>query len=131
MKIAIAADEKDHIASHTGRCPGFAIYEINDGKASRAEFRANTFAGEKHCPDHSSQHVNQPHQPHLHDTLVALLSDCDVLIARGIGQRLLYDLQANGKEAFICEIDDANEAAREFAGGRLRPAPGSGPCREP
>ena len=130
MKIAVAADEKNRVASHTGRCPGFAIYSIEDGKASRLEYRGNTFADEKHCPDHSCQHTKEGHAPHLHDTLVSLLSDCEVLIARGIGQRLLYDLQSNGKEAFICELEDAGEAARQFAVGNLRPAPGAGPCRE-
>ncbi len=130
MKIAVAADDNNLVSTHTGRCQGFVIFDVKDGAATRREYRENAFRDEGACPNHSRCHTPEGERPHLHDTLTHLLGDCDVLIARGVGQRLIYDLQSQGIETFLCENVDIGETARLFAAGRLAPLPGAGPCRE-
>ncbi|MBE7559051.1 hypothetical protein HS125_08920 [bacterium] len=130
MRIAVAADDANCVSTHTGRCQGFVIFDVVNGVASRREYRENAFREEGACPNHSRCHNAEGERPHLHDTLMKLLSDCDVLVARGVGQRLIYDLQCQGIETFLCDNANIAETARLFAAGRLAPLSGAGPCRE-
>ncbi len=42
-KIAIATDDQKRVTGHIGRCKGFVVYEINDGKILNKEVRENHF----------------------------------------------------------------------------------------
>lgn len=130
MKIAIASDDGQRLAAHTGRCQGFVVYEIAEKQARRLEHRANTFTahargecnGEAHGHDHDHAH-------HSHGPLVDAIRDCCVLVTRGLGPRLVNDLSAAGIEAFVCGVTDADQAAQLYAAGQLERASGVGCCQ--
>ena len=129
MKIAVASDDGVNIAGHTGRCRGFVIYEIADKQAARLEYRENTFTphargqcDHESAPSHAENH-------HSHAPLLDALGDCCVLVSRGMGPRLLTDLAARGIDAFLCGSGDVNQAAEDFAAGRLQRLSGNGCCR--
>lgn len=129
MKIAVASDDGANVAARTGRCRGFVIYEANHGQAARLEYRENTFTSHARgeCAPESNHTPAQSH--HSHVPLLNALGDCCVLVSRGMGPRLVADLAARGIDAFVCEGQDADQAAAEFSAGRLQRLSGGGCCR--
>lgn len=123
MRIAVASDDQTTIALHTGRCRGFVIFEVAAGQARRLEYRENRHTphalGE--CdPQGAGRHAGM----HSHAPLLQALGDCCALITGGMGPRLVSDLAAQGIEAYVCEVASVDEAARQFAAGRLVRAAG-------
>jgi predicted Fe-Mo cluster-binding NifX family protein len=130
MRIAIASDDRISIAAHTGRCRGFVIFDISDTCASRTEYRENVYnaGADGSAAQRGKGYAHDSHDAHR--LLADALLDCSALVARGMGRRLVHDLQYRGIDAFICDETDVARAARLFARGRLYRTEGSaGWCR--
>ena len=127
MKIAVASDNGSDVALHTGRCQGFVIYEVNGSAATRLEHRANTFTAHAlgQCDGHGHE---EGASHHSHGPLLAALSDCSVLVTRGLGPRLVADLAARGIDVYLCPVENADEAASLYAQGILPRARAGGGC---
>ncbi len=119
MKIAVASDNGEQIAAHTGRCQGFVIYEVEGQQAQRVEFRRNTFTA--HAQGECAQGAEHAHgaSHHSHGALLAAIADCCVLVTRGLGPRLVADLATNGVDAYVCDVAEVDAAAGLYAQGRL------------
>lgn len=129
MRIAIASDDGTLVAQHTGRCQGFVIFDVNDTRVDRIEYRINghTAHAQGLCDGH--EHTSQAgHEHHSHDALVGALGDCCGLITRGLGPRLIADLLSRGIVAYISTAEAVSEAAEQFARGLLANAKGTGCC---
>ncbi len=126
MRIAVASDDGVDVAAHTGRCQGFVIFEIAGQDAVRTEYRTNSYTA--HAQGRCTSAEEQAHAHHTHGPLLNALADCRVLVTRGLGPRLIADLAARGVEAYVCAADQAEEAARQYAQGRLPKAAGCGCC---
>ncbi len=123
MKIAVASDDEISIASHFGRCGGFIIFEKENDGVRKLEYRTNSFGHHQHG-QHNHEHEEGQHQHgeghHSHDGFIGALSDCQVIICRGMGRRAVIDLAANGiKPAIISADISAQEAAAMYARGQL------------
>jgi len=127
MRIAIASDDGQIIASHTGQCRSFVIFDIDQQSATRVEHRANTFTGHARGECDGAHEHGAGH--HSHGPLVEAISDCRVLVTRGLGPRLVADLAAHGIDAYVCQAERVEDAARLFAQGQLPRAAGTGCCR--
>lgn len=118
MRIAIPSDDGVNMAAHTGRTLGFVIYEIADHKAVRLEYRRNSFTahakGEYADGNHSE---GQSH--HSHGELLDALADCQVMIARGMGPRLVNDLARRNIQVVFSDNDLVEELAALYASGQL------------
>ncbi len=118
MRIAIPSDDGINLAEHTGRAGGFVIYEINDNQSVRVEHRTNTYTahakGECSGEEHGAQHGH-----HDHGALLGALHDCQVMIARGMGPRLVMDLSRRDITVIFCDNDQADIAAEQYATGIL------------
>jgi predicted Fe-Mo cluster-binding NifX family protein len=122
MRIAIASDDGTTIAGHTGRCRGFAVYEVLEGRATRQEYRENVFTAyaRGQCErEHIGPAVAAHHSHAQLLSLLSALGDCCALITRGMGARLVADLAAQGIDAYVCSEVSVDNAAREFASGGL------------
>lgn len=127
MRIAVASDDGAGVAAHTGRCAGFVVFDIGAQEAARVEYRVNTFTA--HAQGQCQGTHSGAGEHHSHGALMDALSDCSVLVTRGLGPRLIADLASRGIEAYVCEAERAEEAAQQFAAGRLARATGCGCCR--
>lgn len=117
MKIALATGNYKNVVGHPGRCKGFIVYEIEDGKIISKEERENTF---QHGHDHSHDHEHHSHE-HSHDhgghgtmgkPIAEMLQDCDYFVAKSMGQGFVNQLQAfNIKPAIVEDVNDAETAA--------------------
>ncbi len=128
MRIAVASDDGARVAQHTGRCAGFVVYEVLDRAAQRLEYRRNRFTAHARGECAGEGGAAPGHAHHSHAALVEALSDCCVLVTRGLGPRLVADLAARGVDAYVCPVESVDEAATLFARGALPRAGGCG-CR--
>jgi predicted Fe-Mo cluster-binding NifX family protein len=90
--------------------------------------RQNTFTAHARgeC-DGTGQHAD--HHRHGHADLLANIGDCQVLVSRGMGPRLVADLRDRGVRPFLCDAEDVEQAAQQFAAGQLQEIQGSATCR--
>ena len=118
MRIAIPSNDGTTITSHTGRAAGFVIYELQGDDVVRLDYRTNTYTGHAlgQC-DESKPHSDHHH--HSHDGLLGALEDCDVMLAHGMGPRLVQDLQSRNIQVIFCDETSAENAAQKLAAGQL------------
>ncbi|NOG96469.1 MAG: hypothetical protein HND52_00715 [Ignavibacteriae bacterium] len=124
MKIAVSTDDYITVCGHVGRCKGFMIYEMENGKILRVKKRENSFTGrigkrrrnKVHSTNtHTSHHDNSKvrFKNHGYAPLAAGLNDCDILISLGTGWDMLEDLKQEGIKHIVSVekyIEDAVEA---------------------
>ena len=115
MKIAVATDDYLNVTGHVGRCNGFLVVNIEDGKVINTERRDNTFTHHKHNKnhDHSNSHG------HSHSSLVKGLNDCSHLICTAAGWRLVNDFESAGKTVVFTNEKDAIIATEKLSNGTL------------
>ena len=127
MKIAVASDDGNDVALHTGRCRRFVIYETTGSAVRRAEARTNGFTAHA-----LGQCQSQEHEPgtgtHSHAALIDALEDCSALVTRGLGPRLVAELVSRGIEVYLCTEQVADKAALLCATGQLPKAGHGGGC---
>ena len=121
MRIAIPSDDEITIASHTGRTRGFVIYDLSDRDATRLEYRTNSYTphAQGKCANDEIQGQNHQHHSHSHDSLLGALGDCQVMIAHGMGPRLVADLAARNIRVIFCEDQMIKDAVKKLASGLL------------
>jgi hypothetical protein len=73
----------------------------------------------------SGEHHSDSQSHRSHSSLMSALSDCSVLISRGMGPRLFQELMANGIGAVVCTETEALEAAKMCVRGELTAVDGS------
>ncbi len=121
MKIAIPSNNKQTICGHFGRTAGFMIYEIADNKIVNQEYRPNTFTGHaqgKH-QEHNHQQGHGHGHGHSHSGILSALHDCEIVIAGGMGRRLLDDLTQNNKKVFVTKEANIKIAVEAFINQKL------------
>jgi predicted Fe-Mo cluster-binding NifX family protein len=122
-KVAVAQMNESSISKHFGRSPYFGIYSISNDQIEGSEMRLNTFthhARQGHHHDHA--HGNEQHHTHnhSHESVVEGLSDCQVLIAGGMGMGAINSLSDAGIEIIITEENDPMEAVQKYIHGTLK-----------
>lgn len=115
MKIAVATNNEKTVAGHVGRCKGFLVYEIEEQKISRIELRENTFTPHTQGEHHHGQHGGG----HRHRRLVEGLGDCNYLIFKSGGWRMIENLQENNIEPILTDEKFADDAVNKFIKGEL------------
>jgi predicted Fe-Mo cluster-binding NifX family protein len=128
MRIAIPSDDGTNVASHTGRASGFVIYDIENNEASRVEYRTNRYTAHAQGKCDGDEH-HSDHQHHSHDDLLGALHDCTVMLAHGMGPRLVNDLTHRNIQVTFCDETLAEDAAKKLASGQLTTREDSGCCQ--
>jgi predicted Fe-Mo cluster-binding NifX family protein len=123
MKIAIPSDEGTYLCQHFGRTLGFTIFEVANGQIINQEYRPNNFTGHALGQHNENQHHGagqDDHAQHSHNRIVNALNDCEVVIAGGMGRRLVDDLTDAGKKIFITTEPETRRAAEMFLADELK-----------
>lgn len=114
-KIAIPSDDQETISGHFGRTKGFLIYDVDENNVGNKIYVENNFTGHAQGHHHDHQHDHQ----HSHGGILQALKDCKVIIACGMGRRLLIDFETNNKEVFVTDTSNADEAVDQYLKGVL------------
>lgn len=133
MKIAAVTDDGKIISAHFGRATKYAVYTVEDGQIGSQELRNKLghrdFAkDEQHSHDGDHIHVHQHDDDHDHDhhhgnghghgkhsaekhrRMFAAITDCDILLARGMGQGAYIGLEQAAIKPIITDIADVETA---------------------
>lgn len=124
MKIAAISDDEVSISRHFGRALYYVIVTIEDGKIIAKETRSKaghqTFAaheppklapGERHGYDAGS-HTR-------HAAMAEVISECQVLLAGGMGWGAYEAMQGYGIEPIVTDVENIDEAVELYLAGRL------------
>lgn len=123
MNIAVVTEDEVTISQHFGRAPYYMVYTVEDGKVTGKERRDkaghHTFAaqhvetapGERHGYDSGAQTK--------HASMAETISDCQVLIAGGMGWGAFESMKSYNIEAFVTDVKDMDEAVGRYIKGEL------------
>ena len=124
MKIAVISDDGVTISQHFGRAEMYVVLTIKDGQVVAEEKRPKlghrAFAGGPHEElDAQGRHGFGAGAQSRHEQMATAISDCQALIAGGMGWGARESLQQLGIEVVITDVEDAREAALRHAEGNL------------
>jgi predicted Fe-Mo cluster-binding NifX family protein len=132
MKIAVITDDGKTISAHFGRARHFLVFTVEDGDIVAQELRAKAgheeFGGGEHGEhEHHEHHGQNDARGHgfghsagrRHAAMMAAITDCDVLLARGMGHGAYLALQEAGITPLTTEIKSAEEAVQAYLSGDL------------
>ena len=132
MKIAAVTDDGQTISAHFGRATKYAVYTVEDGQivtqALRDKLGHRDFASEEqhehsHDHDHDHNHENGhghgKHSAEKHQQMFAAITDCDVLLARGMGQGAYKGLEQANIRPVLTDIADVETAVIAVIDGKI------------
>lgn len=119
MKIAIVTDDGRTISAHFGRAAYYAILTIENGQITARKMVEKP----AHHHHHNEPHDKGGHHSHDHHAMLDPIADCQVAIARGMGQRMYDALQARGIHPILTEVHDIEAAAAAYINGTLANRP--------
>jgi predicted Fe-Mo cluster-binding NifX family protein len=101
MKIAIATEDREHIARRTGRAAEFALFQIEDGKLIDIDYVKNTHSHLDHHNDdhHEHDHHGQGHHHehnHSHKEIIDSLKGVDLFLATHLGPHFKVEIEEAG-----------------------------------
>ncbi len=121
MKIAVASDDGKTICGHLGRCGSFIIFEVDGENIKSKEAKKNIYTS------HASESCGHDHRPgestHSHQGLVDALAECEVVISKGMGGRIMDDLTSAGITPVITAEENAGKAVQAYIKGNLKHFP--------
>lgn len=123
MKVAAITDDGKTISQHFGHARYYLVLSIANGRIISRELHEklghNNFANEVH--------IEIPGQPHgmdqaSHDKHLRMsenISDCEVLLCRGMGRGAYESMKARGIRPVVTDIAAIDEAALAYANNKI------------
>ncbi|MBA7544276.1 hypothetical protein ES705_36628 [subsurface metagenome] len=124
MKIAAITEDGTTISQHFGRAPLYLVVTVEDGKIVNKETRAKT--GHRTFAAQQSPHLI-PGERHGYDTgsqakhrsMAETISDCQVLLAGGMGWGAYESMQSYNIEPIVTDVKSIDEAVQLYLDGSL------------
>ena len=121
MRIAIASDDGQTVACHTGRYPYLIIYEIAGRQVRRVDLRPNPAAAPASATNGEARISPLSYNYPTPDAPTSAIADCQALVTGAFGARLPFDLRDRTIAVYVCATTSPEQAAQDFAAGRLAP----------
>jgi predicted Fe-Mo cluster-binding NifX family protein len=124
-KIAAVTDDGEIISAHLGRATKYAVVTVEDGQIIARELRDKAghqdfqLQGEHDHHDHAHGHGHGKYAGEKHRRMFESIADCQVLLARGMGQGAYQGLSQIGIRPIITDIADIDTAVQAFIDGRI------------
>lgn len=119
-KIAAVTDDGKTISPHFGRATMYAVVTVDDDRVIARELRDK--AGHRdfqHEGSHEHEHYDDTrgrgfgkHAGEKHRLMFEAIPDCDVVLARGMGQGAYQGLQQKGIQSILTDIVDIDTAVK-------------------
>ena len=124
MKIAAISDDGINISQHFGRASLYVVVTAENGKIIGKEPRAkaghHSFANlEQHDFKPGERHGYDPISQNKHARMAESISDCQVLLAGGMGWGAYESMQSYNIKPVITDIINIDKAVRLYLSGRL------------
>lgn len=123
MKIAAISDDGTTISQHFGRAPLYVVYTAENGKVVSKETRPkaghHTFAATEQPPAPGEPHGYDADSQKKHATMAGSISDCQVLLAGGMGMGAYESLKSYKIQPVITDVQDIDKAIKLYLAGSL------------
>lgn len=128
MKIAVVTDDEKTISAHFGRATKYVVFTVEGGEIKKREVLDKV--GHRQFADEDQTHSHQygkdaggrgmgEHAEERHRRMFANITDCDVILARGMGRGAQLGLQKTGLKPILTDISDIEEAVRAVIDGTI------------
>lgn len=129
MNIAAVTDDGRTISPHFGRATSYVVFTVENGRIIAQERRDKIghrqFQVEGLNGHH--QHQNDPqgrgfgkHSEEKHQRMFAAITDCQVLLARGMGHGAYLGLQQAGIRPIVTDIPEIEIAVQAVIEGSIQ-----------
>lgn len=128
MKIAAVTNDGKTISAHFGRATNYAVLTVEKGqivarelrdKASHRDFQREGEHGRHDHHDDPRGRGFGRHSADKHRRMFAAVNDCEVVLARGMGQGARNGLQQMGIDPILTDVNDIELAARAVIDGSI------------
>jgi predicted Fe-Mo cluster-binding NifX family protein len=137
MKIAAATDDGKTISAHFGRAINYLVLFVEDGRITGRELRDKANhrdfhqeglgqheheiqpSGYKHAPGRG----HGQHSAEKHRRMFETIQDCQIVLARGMGQGAYTGLEQMGIRPILTDIKEIEEAAQAVLDGTIENMP--------
>lgn len=126
MKIAAVTDDGKTISAHFGRATKYAVITIENGRITTSKIRTKVghhdFQGKASHDHHYHNERGRGlgrHSAEKHRQMFAAITDCEVVLARGMGQGAYNGLQQLGVRPVLTDISDIATAVQAVADGSI------------
>jgi predicted Fe-Mo cluster-binding NifX family protein len=130
MKIAVITDDGKTISRHFGRAAHYLVCTIEDGKITGRELRDKMghrqFASTAHDHDYDHEHDHDPRghgfgssADRKHASMIASITDCEVLLVCGMGRGAYMALQAANIKPVVTDIESIDAAVQAYIDGDI------------
>jgi predicted Fe-Mo cluster-binding NifX family protein len=111
MKIAIPTDDGETISRHFGQAKYFKVFTVERDQVTASEMR----------PKASHQHGDHSHEGGIHpgQQMVQSISDCNVLVAGGMGTPAFEKATSAGLKVIMTPESSITTAVQAFIHGDL------------
>ena len=127
MKIACVTEDGRTISAHFGRAPYYAVLTVEDGQVVGREMRDKLghqhFSSQPHAESPGVRHGTDPASHNRHASMAEEISDCEVLLCRGMGYGAYQSMQQLGITPLVTDVDDIDAAVQAYVEGRLQDHP--------
>jgi len=128
MKIAAVSEDGVTISQHFGQAPFYIVVTIEKNTIVSREKRDKMghahFAGEPHAEGEDPRgHGFDPAAQSRHARMAATISDCEVLLARGMGAGAYESMRQANIQPIITDIANIDEAIQAYLAGALTDHP--------
>jgi predicted Fe-Mo cluster-binding NifX family protein len=127
LKIATVSENGTTISRHFGGAPMYVVLTVENGKVINKEKRLRSAAGtcschgdtQSDCHDGQADHGSDAASLAKHSNMADAISDCQVIIAGGMGYGAYASLKSRDLEPIITDKESIDEAIRLFLTGKL------------
>lgn len=106
------------ISAHFGRSKGFIIVDLKDNQIFNKEYKINTFTA--HVKNQNKTHNHGEKHTHNHDGIFTALGTANIVIAKGMGQRLYNDFLGNNIKVYMTKENNIDNAVKLLIQGKLK-----------
>ena len=124
MKIAAITEDGTTISQHFGRAPLYVVVTVEEGRVANKEKRDktghHTFAADQHpetAPE--ERHGYDAGAQTRHASMAETISDCQVLLAGGMGWGAYESMRSYIIEAVVTDVENIDEAIKLYLTGNL------------
>jgi len=128
LKVAVVTDDGDVISQHFGRARYYEVITIENGSIVKRERREkvghHTFAGnEAQHEHHGNNHGFDEASRDKHAQMAVTIADCQMLLARGMGNGAYQHLSQSGIKPVLTEISKIDDAVKAIIDGTIADHP--------
>jgi predicted Fe-Mo cluster-binding NifX family protein len=124
LKIAVVTDDGTTICQHFGRARFYTVVTIENGQVINKEQRPKAghhVAGMQHASQasHGDRHGFDANAQASHASMIANITDCQVVMAGGMGRGAQESLKQSGIAVHMTDVENIEEAVRLYLQGKL------------